>query len=139
MKDRVKKVPVWWAVADDSFTAASQFHATATAHPTLLLPIPDSRFPTPDSQLPTPDSRFPTPDSRLPIPDSRLPTPDSRFPKPVTTTDSPQIIYQWLENFDAAASLEYDDYTCPSIASHWQGASPLGELPLNPAVPLEGW
>ncbi|WP_083305278.1 GNAT family N-acetyltransferase [Moorena producens] len=46
----------------------------------------------------------------------------------MTTTYSPQITYQWLENFDAAASLEYDDYTCPSIASHWQGASLLGEL-----------
>ncbi|NEO39577.1 MAG: hypothetical protein F6J90_25885 [Moorea sp. SIOASIH] len=87
MTQRVKKVPVWWAVADDSFTAASQFQATATAHPTLLLPIPDSRFPTPDSQLPTPDSRFPFPsweglgvgsDSRLPIPDSRFPIPQSQ-------------------------------------------------------------
>ncbi|NEO82455.1 hypothetical protein [Moorena sp. SIO4G3] len=53
MIDRLKKVPVWWAVADHRFTAASQFQATATAHPTINFPIPDSRFPTPDSPLPT--------------------------------------------------------------------------------------
>uniref|UniRef100_UPI0005CB58CD hypothetical protein n=1 Tax=Moorena producens TaxID=1155739 RepID=UPI0005CB58CD len=90
-----------------------------------------------DSRLPTPDSRFPIPDSRFPTPvpllggvrgGFRLPIPDSRFPKPVTTTYSPQVTYQWLENFDATTSLEYDDYTCPSIASHWQCASLLGEL-----------
>ncbi|NEP35971.1 MULTISPECIES: hypothetical protein [unclassified Moorena] len=46
----------------------------------------------------------------------------------MTTTYSPQVTYQWLENFDATTSLEYDDYTCPSIASHWQCASLLGEL-----------
>ncbi|NEN99704.1 MAG: hypothetical protein F6K50_30780 [Moorea sp. SIO3I7] len=34
--DRLKKVLVWWAVADHRFTAASQFQATATAHPTIL-------------------------------------------------------------------------------------------------------
>ncbi|WP_293067492.1 MULTISPECIES: hypothetical protein [unclassified Moorena] len=60
-------------MADDSFTAASQFQATATAHPTINFPTPDSRFPTPDSRFPIPDSRFPIPDSRFPIPDSQFP------------------------------------------------------------------
>lgn len=38
------------------------------------------------------------------------------------------ITYQWLENFDATTSLEYDDYSCPSIALHWQASTPLGEI-----------
>ncbi|NEO09901.1 hypothetical protein [Moorena sp. SIO3I8] len=40
MTQRVKKVPVWWAVADHSFTAAGQFQATATAHPTIPPHLP---------------------------------------------------------------------------------------------------